>query len=126
MCQWQVRQQLLLALPQVREAVDLVVDPPGRAPGRMTLTTYHSAKGREFDVVILPGLINKHVPYWGRYGIGEAELRIARRNFYVALTRAREEVVLLSGSFFTDAWSTPRCTGPSIFVTDILGPDGSA
>ncbi|MFC6064333.1 UvrD-helicase domain-containing protein [Streptomyces ochraceiscleroticus] len=98
----------------------------GRAPGRITLTTYHSAKGREFDVVTLPGLINKHVPYWGRYGISEAELRIARRNFYVALTRAREEVVLLSGSFFTDTWGTPRYTGPSMFVTDVLGPDGSA
>ncbi|MEJ8673027.1 ATP-dependent helicase [Streptomyces sp. MS1.AVA.1] len=92
----------------------------GRAPGRITLTTYHSAKGREFDVVILPGLINKHVPYYGQYGITEAELHIARRNFYVALTRARHEVVLLTGNFFTDAWGVPRYTSPSIFATDVL------
>lgn len=92
----------------------------GRAPGRITLTTYHSAKGREFDVVILPGLINKHVPYYGQYGITEAELHIARRNFYVALTRARHEVVLLTGAFFTDAWGVPRYTSPSIFATDVL------
>ncbi|NEB39513.1 ATP-dependent helicase [Streptomyces sp. SID14515] len=92
----------------------------GRSPGRITLTTYHSSKGREFDVVILPGLINKHVPYYGQYGLTEGELHIARRNFYVALTRARHEVVLLTGNFFTDAWNVPRRTSPSIFALDVL------
>ncbi|MEV6400206.1 ATP-dependent helicase [Streptomyces sp. NPDC051907] len=92
----------------------------GRSPGRITLTTYHSSKGREFDVVVLPGLINKHVPYYGQYGLTDAELHIARRNFYVALTRARYEVVLLTGDFFTDAWGVPRHTSPSIFATDVL------
>ncbi|MFE7582182.1 UvrD-helicase domain-containing protein [Streptomyces gardneri] len=92
----------------------------GRSSGRITLTTYHSSKGREFDLVILPGLINKHVPYYGRYGLTDAELHIARRNFYVALTRARHEVVLLTGTFFTDAWDVPRHTSPSIFALDVL------
>ncbi|WP_211121239.1 UvrD-helicase domain-containing protein [Streptomyces yatensis] len=93
----------------------------GRAPGRITLTTYHSAKGREFDVVILPGLINKHIPYYGRYGITEAELHTQRRNFYVAVTRARAEVVLITGNFFTDRWGEPHTTTRSLFVDDILG-----
>ncbi|MEH0407393.1 UvrD-helicase domain-containing protein [[Kitasatospora] papulosa] len=93
----------------------------GRSPDCITLTTYHSSKGREFDVVILPGLVNKHVPYYGQHGLTEVELHNARRNFYVALTRARYEVVLLTGNFFTDAWGTPRHTAPSIFATDVLG-----
>ncbi|MGC5007721.1 3'-5' exonuclease [Streptomyces sp. DT203] len=92
----------------------------GRALGRITLTTYHSAKDREFDIVVLPGLVNKHVPYYGQYAISEAQLRTQRRNFYVALTRARHEVVLITGNFFTDAWSKPRYSSPSVFVTDVL------
>ncbi|MEU6988517.1 ATP-dependent helicase [Streptomyces sp. NPDC046324] len=96
----------------------------GRSPGRITLTTYHSSKGREFDAVILPGLINKHVPYYGQYGLTDTELHIARRNFYVALTRARHEVVLLTGNFFTDAWGSVRHTSPSIFAMDVLDITG--
>jgi superfamily I DNA/RNA helicase len=43
----------------------------GRAPGRIVLTTYHSAKGREFGVVVLPGLVDKHIPYYCWSGLPE-------------------------------------------------------
>ncbi|MFE4492464.1 ATP-dependent helicase [Streptomyces niveus] len=88
----------------------------GRAPGRVVLTTYHSSKGREFDVVVLPGLVNGHFPYYR----DESELRAQRRNFYVAVTRARHEVVLITGSFFTDRFGNPRYSSPSTFVDDIM------
>ncbi|WP_186001637.1 UvrD-helicase domain-containing protein [Streptomyces sp. IB201691-2A2] len=94
----------------------------GRAPGRIVLTTYHSAKGREFDVVVLPGLVDKHIPYYGWSGPIERELHIQRRNFYVAFTRARHETVLITGTRHTDRWGDSHATRRSRFADDILGP----
>jgi DNA helicase-2/ATP-dependent DNA helicase PcrA len=93
----------------------------GRAPGRIVLTTYHSAKGREFDIVILPGLVDKHIPYYGWSGPSEREMRIQRRNFYVAFTRARHEAVLITGTRHTDRWNETHSTCRSRFADDILG-----
>ncbi|QTI90633.1 ATP-dependent helicase [Streptomyces sp. AgN23] len=74
----------------------------GQIPGHIALTTYHSAKGREFDIVILPGLIEGLVPFYypGKQPTGEAVAE-ARRAFYVALTRARNEAVLIEGDHYT-------------------------
>ncbi|MFF4308435.1 UvrD-helicase domain-containing protein [Streptomyces sp. NPDC001601] len=93
----------------------------GRAPGRIVLTTYHSAKGREFDIVVLPGLVDKHIPYYGWSGPVERELRIQRRNFYVAFTRARHETILITGTRHTDRWGETHVTRRSRFADDILG-----
>jgi ATP-dependent exoDNAse (exonuclease V) beta subunit len=76
----------------------------GRAPGRLVLTTYHSAKGREISAVVLPGLVEGLVPfYFADQGITPRELERARRLFYVAVTRAMDAVVLIPGNHFT-AW----------------------
>ena len=52
--------------------------------------TYHGAKGLEFDRVILPELQEGIVPHKKTTDVEEE-----RRLFYVALTRARQEVLLL-------------------------------
>lgn len=52
--------------------------------------TYHGAKGLEFDRVILPELVEGIVPHKKTTDVEEE-----RRLFYVALTRARQEVLLL-------------------------------
>ncbi|WP_413755168.1 UvrD-helicase domain-containing protein [Streptomyces sp. MMBL 11-3] len=96
----------------------------GRAPGRTVLTTYHSAKGREFDVVVLPGLVDKHIPYYGWRGPLERELRSQRRNFYVAFTRARHETILITGTRHTDRWGDTHHTRRSRFADDIMGSTG--
>ncbi|MER5227869.1 ATP-dependent helicase [Streptomyces flaveus] len=74
----------------------------GQIPGHIALTTYHSAKGREFQVVILPGLIEGLLPrhYPGKPPTGE-EIAEARRAFYVAVTRAKTETVLIGGDLYT-------------------------
>jgi superfamily I DNA/RNA helicase len=52
----------------------------------VTVMTYHSAKGMDFDAVFLPSLTNQ-VRLWGSPDI-------ARRLFFVALTRSRQELYI--------------------------------
>ena len=62
--------------------------------GRLNLSTLHSAKGREFDAVIMFAMNNDVIPnYYERQN--EAQLREARRQFYVGVTRARENLHLV-------------------------------
>jgi DNA helicase-2/ATP-dependent DNA helicase PcrA len=67
--------------------------------GKVTLTTYHSAKGREWDVVIMPGLVDGIMPgRWGRSGVFTGQPRHLsqdRRAFYVGVTRATNAIVLI-------------------------------
>ncbi|MEI7770190.1 MAG: ATP-dependent helicase [Chloroflexales bacterium] len=69
-----------------------------QAPG-VRLTTIHAAKGREFDAVILIGLVEGVLPSirpeMDRVAVSQ-ELAMARRQLYVAMTRARCQLWLTS------------------------------
>ncbi|MGH2350755.1 MAG: 3'-5' exonuclease, partial [Chloroflexota bacterium] len=68
--------------------VDFAAD--GRVVGKVVLTTLHSAKGRELDAVILPGLVEGVLPPRAYTRSAAAQtLAEARRLFYVGFTRAR-------------------------------------
>lgn len=56
--------------------------------GRVNLTTFHSSKGREFDVVIVYAVNNDVIPDW-RDKKTIKQLKEARRLFYVAVTRPK-------------------------------------
>ena len=58
----------------------------------VTLMTLHAAKGSEFPVVFLCGVEDGLIPYRER----GADLDEERRLFYVGLTRAQDEVILLA------------------------------
>ncbi|MBZ6135539.1 ATP-dependent helicase [Streptomyces olivaceus] len=97
----------------------------GQIPGHIALTTYHSAKGREFHIVILPGLVEGLLPrhYPGKPPAPK-EVAEARRAFYVALTRAKDEAVLIGGNRYTipaNKWypARPRDTTRSRFVDEV-------
>jgi DNA helicase II / ATP-dependent DNA helicase PcrA len=62
--------------------------------GRVSLSTLHSAKGREFDAVILYGMNADDIPSY-RDKKSAAALREARRLFYVGVTRPRKELSIV-------------------------------
>ena len=69
---------------------------PVPAPGAVSLTTIHGAKGLEFDTVYLIGLAEEVLPSWHsvKKGDGSAALEEERRGCFVAVTRTRERLVL--------------------------------
>jgi DNA helicase-2/ATP-dependent DNA helicase PcrA len=69
------------------------VDSYDNAEDRVTLMTIHSAKGLEFDVVIVPGMEEGLFPV-GQSAADQDELEEERRLFYVAVTRARQRLYL--------------------------------
>ncbi|MBM0231421.1 ATP-dependent helicase [Micromonospora sp. STR1_7] len=71
-----------------------------KSVGKVRLTTYYSAKGREWTYVVLPYLQEAIAPDWpldyGRpYLPSEAFVEAERRVFYVALSRAKQAAVLV-------------------------------
>lgn len=77
----------------------------GTGLDRLNLSTLHSAKGREFDVVIMFGAEEGRLP---RNNAAEKDVREARRLFYVGFTRARFEIHLIYAQH-----------NPSRFVTEV-------
>ena len=61
----------------------------GVGADRVNLSTLHSAKGREFTVVVLFGIDDGRIP---RFNPTPGEKREARRLFYVGFTRAKSEL----------------------------------
>ena len=71
------------------------------SPQHLNLLTLHSAKGCEYDVVIMVGLDLGTLPWRNER---PAARRETRRLFYVGLTRARDEIHMLYSGFV----DTPR------------------
>lgn len=59
---------------------------------RVTLITMHSSKGLEYDTVIIPDVNEGNVPQ-GK-SLTDAAIEEERRVFYVAMTRAKENLIL--------------------------------
>ncbi|MDB6093070.1 MAG: UvrD/REP helicase [Verrucomicrobia bacterium] len=99
------------------ETSDRQVDPDADA---IKLTTVHQAKGLEYDVVFLIGLADGQFP--GRRSIEAGDVEEERRLFYVAVTRARNELYLSYPKIASRAGPGGMMLTPSRFIQE-LSPD---
>lgn len=97
----------------------------GDVIGKVVLTTYHSAKGRQFHTVILPGLVEGLVPRDVKTAVGwraptGKALQEQRRALYVAISRAEEQVRLITGPGYHTPTGYWVSKGPSSFLADVV------
>jgi DNA helicase II / ATP-dependent DNA helicase PcrA len=97
--------------------------------GRVVLMTVHSAKGLEFELVLLTGMEEEMFPYKGVDPGEREELEEERRLAYVAITRARKQLVMIHTQtrqiFGATRWNRPsRFLGelPAAAVRHALTP----
>ncbi|HEX4449315.1 MAG TPA: UvrD-helicase domain-containing protein [Kofleriaceae bacterium] len=103
------------------ERIALSAPADSAAPGEaVTLMTIHIAKGLEWPVVFITGMEDGLFPSLReRDGVSEdAQLEEERRLAYVAITRARKQLVL-SHARTRRVWGEIRLQGPSRFLEDL-------
>lgn len=86
----------------------------------MVLSTIHRAKGLEWRAVFIPMLCDGYFPSYRVEGDKEA-IEEERRVFYVAITRAKDQLYLLSPSL-VQSWDGYRTARNSEFIEE-LDPD---
>jgi len=80
-----------------------------RSARGVNLSTFHRAKGLEFEAVFLPRLLDKELPF--RSGRAVADPQEERRLLYVGITRAKSHLYL--------SWPLEPRTSPSPFLEEL-------
>jgi DNA helicase-2/ATP-dependent DNA helicase PcrA len=85
-----------ITLDEFLQQLQLRSKAPSPRPNTVTLMTVHGAKGREFEFVYLIGLAEDILPSFQsrKKGDGSPEMEEERRNCFVAITRAKESLIL--------------------------------
>ena len=85
-----------VSLDQFLQQLQLRSKEPPPKPDTVALMTIHGAKGREFDTVYVIGLAEDMMPSYHSRQTGDdsPEMEEERRNCFVAITRAKERLIL--------------------------------
>ncbi|PHG07397.1 ATP-dependent helicase [Bacillus toyonensis] len=93
----------------------------GKPENQVTISTRHSSKGLEFEVIVILGMEQKVFPDFRNLQDAE-KLNEERRVFYVCITRAKRECYLLMSKNYTKNTSKGTITFrhyPSIFWNEM-------
>ena len=103
--EWDVCAEMIANTDPVRDLDLSLAHFAGRTEGsgRVNLSTLHSAKGREFEAVIMYGMNAYDIPST-RDHQNPASLREARRLFYVGVTRPKKHLSLVYQEHHHSAW----------------------
>jgi DNA helicase-2/ATP-dependent DNA helicase PcrA len=85
---------------------------------RVVLSSVHQAKGLEWSRVVVMWLSEGRFPSY-RAAVTEEGLEEERRLFYVAVTRAKNEVALTYPMIARDRYGVDVILDPSRFVTEL-------
>ncbi len=79
--------------------------------------TIHASKGKEFDHVILIGMVNDELPSFQsmKKGIDSVEMEEERRNCFVAITRTQKKLYLTYSAKYY-GWRK----NPSLFFNEMF------
>ena len=86
--------------------------------GKVNLMTIHAAKGLEFPVVFIAGAEEGLMPHARSVEETDGDVEEERRLFYVAITRARDKLLITSCQKRRRMQATVECT-PSRFLEEI-------
>lgn len=111
------------SLDEFLQQLQLRSKAPSPQANTVTLMTVHGAKGREFDYVYVIGLAEDILPSFQSRQKGDhsPEMEEERRNCFVAITRAKESLILSRANTYR-GWSKQ----PSRFLVEmgLAQPDG--
>ncbi|MCD6118255.1 ATP-dependent helicase [bacterium] len=94
------------------------LDPAAVEEGRVCLSTIHQAKGLEWKVVFMIWLVEGMLPHSMTYDAPDA-LEEERRLFYVAITRAKDEIIMTYPQQRPKADFSIDLTRPSRYLNEV-------
>lgn len=107
---------LALACANHRETVEEAKD---QQPHGIHCITIHAAKGREFDAVYLAGMEDELMP---GSKADDNNVEEERRLAFVAITRARQFLMITHAARRTTSWGAIQSRTPSRFIAELAGP----
>ena len=73
----------------------------GKPDNQITISTRHSSKGLEFEVVVMMGMEEKHFPGW-RVDKDPKALEESNRICFVCVSRAKRVCILMHSSYYNE------------------------
>ena len=97
---------------------DILVGESSGQDEQLCLSSIHQAKGLEWTAVFTLWMADGHFPSQQALDAGQDELEEERRLFYVAATRAREDLYLCHPLTQQDRGRGPTLLRPSLFIAE--------
>lgn len=85
--------------------------------GKVIISTIHAAKGLEWDTVYVAGCVESQLPH--KWSQSESEIHEERRVFYVATTRAKNNLILCVPAMLEYFNKGNQFVAPSRFLTEL-------